>query len=1099
MRWTLVVVAMAALAACGVRLNRNPKPPPDVPLVIDLSAGAGAGRVRSSPLGLDCDLRPGTTYACDRKFPKGTRVMISAAADPTSYFAGWSGDCQGRGYCLITLDRPRRVLASFQRPGGDYHWGRRLGGRAENIATAIAPMASGDTIVAGVFQNTIEFSTGKGGELLSRGNNDIFVAKLKNGRAVWARSYGGPGDDGVIAVGVTASGQIAITGWFDQKAQFDHVELESRGFRDAFVAFLDDSEAGPSVRMIDQLGSAQSDSSQRLAVVGDTVYVTGNFGAPAAPGSGTAAAFAGLPHRGAADVFVLAYAQKSGGDWGLSWARAFGGKERDQVYGLAASDAGVVLAGAFEDTLLLDPGGPRGGPAPAPAATPGNPAGPASAAAPPAAGKGKDKGKDKKKPDKPKSVTAPAGGGGGGGGRNRRAATLPDDPVSAGRGDGFVIALSPDGAVRWVSSYGGTGSDGAYGVAMLGDEVVLAGSFDKTLDLAGTKMTSEAYGVFLARYGSGGTLLASSLVGHQPIRNFLRLEADSARGLLLAGNLPETVSGSGRRDYTVTRFKTDDNKFTVDWSRRVRPVSEREGLVQGYGIAVDDARHVYLAGTLSGKAEFQGWGSISADAAYDVWFAKLDPQGRYHWLTGSSDRGEDIGRAVARTPEGGIVVTGSFKDNIGDRRMPVSGATDAFVTLLSKDGMEQDTRTLGGTGFDAGRGVAASAAGIVVVGNFQDSAGMASPLAPLLAAGQYDAFVAWYSDKLDPLAAFALGGPRYDDAAAVAMADDGTTYVAATLSGAIMLGQAENGPLALDLGDRPAAVLVKYGPTRRIEWVRKVTGDGKTGQASSGALALTGKGQVVWSGWFNDKVTVGEGGRVLESAGGADAFVARFDGAGALSWALRWGADTDDRSPAVAVNDGGEVVLGVNVRAGAKSPPGTQPRAMLVWLTPAGALRDQPLRAAKTPCAEELHALSLVGTTVVVAGNSRKLDFKSGETTYCLSRTDAFLSKVTQRRRLVWERSYGGDGDDDACGVVRRERRRTAEELAQSRAKALRSLELAEEDDEAELVSRGGVSMVAEDTVVVGNFGGAVKFGGDADPQLTSIDNADVFIVELDL
>jgi Divergent InlB B-repeat domain len=43
----------------------------------------------------------------------GTVVTITQAADPGSYFSGWSGDCSGQGTCVVTMTEDRSVVANF--------------------------------------------------------------------------------------------------------------------------------------------------------------------------------------------------------------------------------------------------------------------------------------------------------------------------------------------------------------------------------------------------------------------------------------------------------------------------------------------------------------------------------------------------------------------------------------------------------------------------------------------------------------------------------------------------------------------------------------------------------------------------------------------------------------------------------------------------------------------------------------------------------------------------------------------------------------------------------------------------------------------------
>jgi subtilisin family serine protease len=68
-------------------------------------AGAGTGTVTSNASGIDC----GAT--CNGQFPQGRTVNLTAAPDPGSAFAGWSGDCSGSDPC--SLSQNATVTATF--------------------------------------------------------------------------------------------------------------------------------------------------------------------------------------------------------------------------------------------------------------------------------------------------------------------------------------------------------------------------------------------------------------------------------------------------------------------------------------------------------------------------------------------------------------------------------------------------------------------------------------------------------------------------------------------------------------------------------------------------------------------------------------------------------------------------------------------------------------------------------------------------------------------------------------------------------------------------------------------------------------------------
>jgi len=71
-------------------------------------AGTGTGTVTSIPAGINC----GTD--CAETYSHGTSVILTAATDPTSTFAGWSGGgCSGTGTCTVSMTVATTVTATF--------------------------------------------------------------------------------------------------------------------------------------------------------------------------------------------------------------------------------------------------------------------------------------------------------------------------------------------------------------------------------------------------------------------------------------------------------------------------------------------------------------------------------------------------------------------------------------------------------------------------------------------------------------------------------------------------------------------------------------------------------------------------------------------------------------------------------------------------------------------------------------------------------------------------------------------------------------------------------------------------------------------------
>lgn len=68
-------------------------------------SGAGGGTIMSTAAGIDCGA------SCTGQFPQGSTVNLTAAPNPQSVFAGWSGDCTGTGPCSLTSNAT--VTATF--------------------------------------------------------------------------------------------------------------------------------------------------------------------------------------------------------------------------------------------------------------------------------------------------------------------------------------------------------------------------------------------------------------------------------------------------------------------------------------------------------------------------------------------------------------------------------------------------------------------------------------------------------------------------------------------------------------------------------------------------------------------------------------------------------------------------------------------------------------------------------------------------------------------------------------------------------------------------------------------------------------------------
>ncbi len=71
----------------------------------------GQGNITSNPTGISC------TPTCEKSFPRGATVGLTATPVTGWQFQGWGGNCAGKATtCSLTIDQVKNVTASFIKP-----------------------------------------------------------------------------------------------------------------------------------------------------------------------------------------------------------------------------------------------------------------------------------------------------------------------------------------------------------------------------------------------------------------------------------------------------------------------------------------------------------------------------------------------------------------------------------------------------------------------------------------------------------------------------------------------------------------------------------------------------------------------------------------------------------------------------------------------------------------------------------------------------------------------------------------------------------------------------------------------------------------------
>lgn len=331
--------------------------------------------------------------------------------------------------------------------------------------------------------------------------------------------------------------------------------------------------------------------------------------------------------------------------------------------------------------------------------------------------------------------------------------------ANAGRFNAFVAQLDPSGRLVFSTYLGGSAGDYASAVAVAASgEIYVAGvatSPDFPTANAVQSTHRGAADAFVARLDSSATQIEfSTFVGGAG--------DDGATGLAIDGSGDVYVTGvTSSRDFpTVRPFQASFGGGLFDgFVARLDASGARLGYASYVGgsgddrafrVAVDPSGDAFVAGDTDSPDLATVRAPQPAKAGgVDAFVLEVDSSGALVVSTYLGGSGVDGATAIGVDGEGGAYVVG-YTSSI---RLPSSsasqdtfggGAFDAFAAKLAPNGMSIRYAThLGGSGIDAGFGVAVGAGGVCVMGQTTSTDLPTSNAAqPAFGGGASDVFVA---------------------------------------------------------------------------------------------------------------------------------------------------------------------------------------------------------------------------------------------------------------------------------------------------------------------------------------------------------------------
>ncbi len=509
------------------------------------------------------------------------------------------------------------VFVTKLNSSGVHQWTTTFGGTSIAFGFGVAVDGSGNVHVTGYFDETVDFGAG---DVASAGNTDAFVTKLNSsGAHQWTTTFGGTSVDRGYGVAVDGSGNVHVTGKFNGTVNFGAGNVTSAGSSDVFVTKL--NSAGTHQWTTTYGGTDDATYSQDVAVDGSgNVHITGSFDGTVNFGAGN------VTSAGDYDVFVT----KLNSSGAHQWTTTFGGTGDDFGESVAVDGSGNVhVTGYFEGTVNFGAG----------------------------------------------NVT------------------------SAGNVDVFVTKLNSSGVHQWTTTLGGTGTERAREVAVDGPgNVHVTGLFNGTVNFGAGNVTSAGNSdVFVTKLNSSGVHQWTTTFGGTSYDFGWGVAVDGSSNVYSTGYFEGTVdfgagnvTSAGSSDVFVVKLDSAGDATTTGGGTPPPPPPAP--------CPWPTAHYAYQPGCVE---PLKGWISVDADGTLFT-VGNLDVTG----ITIDLEDGEtatDIELVSGATTTGYVLTSKQRIIGFGDTPATDPGGTD-LVTLWPGETVTQLSNNRNGTYFATSHG-----------------------------------------------------------------------------------------------------------------------------------------------------------------------------------------------------------------------------------------------------------------------------------------------------------------------------------------------------------------------------------------------------------
>ncbi|RKX69016.1 hypothetical protein DRP53_09420 [candidate division WOR-3 bacterium] len=266
----------------------------------------------------------------------------------------------------------------------------------------------------------------------------------------------------------------------------------------------------------------------------------------------------------------------------------------------------------------------------------------------------------------------------------------------SGSGDVYLIKTDANGDTLWIKTIGGIEDDGGYSVQQTADGGYIIAGYNSSV-------SGFLPDVYLVKTDANGDTLWTKIFGGNGWDKALSVRQTTDGGYIIAG---ETDSyGAGGFDVYLIKTDADGN---TQWTKTIGGRDED----WAYSVQQTTDGGYIIAGRTYSFA-------LGNPDSGDVYLIKTDANGDTLWTKTFGGLGDDVGYSVQQTTDGGYIIAG-YTDSYG------AGGYDVYLIKIDANGDTLWTKTFGGLGDDGGRAVQQTTDGGYIIAGWTESFGAGS-------------------------------------------------------------------------------------------------------------------------------------------------------------------------------------------------------------------------------------------------------------------------------------------------------------------------------------------------------------------------------------